>query len=146
MKCKVLIMVCRNLPPLLNILPFIQFHYPMSNNILEYMDTEKDLGVSLNRTLDFTELAIFLYSKDSQRFGLLKITCHFVKNNAKKRVLYLALGRSLFEHCPTNWRPSSNTVINKLKCIQKRAIRWINGDYSHSHSSNNLLYSGMSPM
>lgn len=48
--------------------------------------------------------------------------------------------RSLFEHCPTVWRPSSDTAIGRLESIQKRAIKWINGDYTVSYSSNNLLY------
>ena len=138
-KCKVL-MVSKHLPPFLNILPFIQFHYTMSDKILDYVDSEKDLGIDLNRTLNFTDHAMCLYSKANQRLGLLKRTCHFVKSIVKKRVLYLAMVRSLFEHCPTVWRPSSNTVIERLECIQKRAIKWINGDYSASYSSNNLLY------
>ena len=48
--------------------------------------------------------------------------------------------RSIFEHCPTVWRPSANTTTNKLETIQKRAIKWINQDYSASYSSNDLLY------
>ena len=138
-KCKVL-MVSKRLPPLLNILPFIQFHYSMADSFLEYVDSEKDLGINMNRTLNFTEHAISLYSKANQRFGLLKRTCHFIHSIIKKRVLYLAMVRSLFEHCPTVWRPSSNTTIEKLESIQKRAVKWINGDYKNSYSTDNLLY------
>ena len=32
------------------------------------------------------------------------------------------------------------TLINRLESIQKRAVKWINGDYSVSYTSNNLLY------
>ena len=94
----------------------------------------------MNRTLNFTEHAMSLYSKANQRFGLLKRTCHFIHSIIKKRVLYLAMVRSLFEHCPTVWRPSSNTTIEKLESIQKRAVKWINGDYTNSYSTDNLLY------
>ena len=48
--------------------------------------------------------------------------------------------RSIFEHCPTVWRPSAYTTTNKLETIQKRAIKWINQDYSVCYSSNDLLY------
>ena len=138
-KCKVL-MVTKYLPPLIDTLQFVQFYYTMSNNLLEYTESEKDLGVSINRTLNFTEHSLCLYNKANQRFGLLKRTCHFVSSILKKRVLYLTMVRSLFEHCPTVWRPSSNTAIDKLESLQKRAIKWINGDYTHSYSSNNILY------
>ena len=138
-KCKVL-MVTKRLPPLLDVLPFVQFHYSMAGNILEYVDSEKDLGISMNRTLNFSDHAMSLYSKANQRFGLLKRTCYFIHSTVKKRALYLAMVRSLFEHCPTVWRPSSYTVIEKLESIQKRAVKWINGDYTVSYSTNNLLY------
>ena len=49
--------------------------------------------------------------------------------------------RSIIEHCPVLWRPSSNTTINKLDSIQKRSIKWLNQDFSLiSYSSNELLY------
>ena len=48
--------------------------------------------------------------------------------------------RSLFEHCPIIWRPSSDTAVNKLESLQMRAIKWILKDFSVSYSSNKLLY------
>ena len=56
-----------------------------------------------------------------------------------KRIMYLAMGRSLFEHCPTVWRPSSDTAIKLIESIQKRAFKWIYGEYS-AYSSDNTLY------
>ena len=55
-------------------------------------------------------------------------------------VLYLTMVRSIFEHCPVIWRPSSNITINRFKIIQKRAIKWINQDINNSYSSNAMLY------
>ena len=43
----------------------------------------------------------------------------------RRRVLYLALVRSQFEHCSLIWRPITKTLINKLESLQKRAIKWI---------------------
>ena len=86
-----------------------------------------------------------LYSKANQRFGLLKRTCHFVNNMYVKRALYLTMVRSLFEHCPVVWRPSSSTAIEKIENLQKRAIKWILCDSIESsiglsYSSNSHLY------
>ena len=138
-KCKVL-MVSKFNPPLINELPCVQYFYTMGNNLLDYVVSEKDLGITMNRTLNFTEHVILLYNKANQRFGLLKRTCHFIDNTARRRVLYLSMVRSIFEQCPTVWRPSAYTATNKLETIQKRAIKWINQDYSVSYSSNDLLY------
>ena len=57
-----------------------------------------------------------------------------------KRALYLTLVRSIFEHCPIVWRPSSNSVIDKLETIQKRAFKWILNDEYVSYSSSGLYY------
>lgn len=108
--------------------------------MLEYVSSEKDLGIFINPTLNFTEQAEALYSKANQKFGMLKRTCHFVNDPRKRRALYLTLVRSLFEHCPTVWRPSSNTMVEKLESLQKRAIKWIRGDTGVSYSFDSLYY------
>ena len=138
-KCKVL-MVSRFYPPLIDVLPFVQFYYTMDNSVLDYVSSEKDLGVIINKTLNFTEHVDSLYSKANQRLGLLKRTCYFINNTSKRRVLYLTMVRSLFEHCPVVWRPSSNSATNKLESIQKRALKWINQDLRSSYSYNEQLY------
>ena len=48
--------------------------------------------------------------------------------------------RSLFEHCPIIWRPSSYTAVNRFESLQMRAIKWILKEFSVSYSSNKLLY------
>ena len=106
-------MVSHSRPPLIDILPEIQFYYSMGSDILQYCDTEKDLGIHMNGSLNFSHHANMLYSKANQKLGLLKRTCHFVNNTRMKRALYLTLVRSIFEHCPIIWRPSSNSAIDK---------------------------------
>ena len=63
-----------------------------------------------------------------------KRTCHFVFDRGKKRMLYLTLVRSNFEHCSTIWRPATVVDIRKLEALQKRAIKWINCEEAHSYS------------
>ena len=138
-KTKVL-MVSKFKPPLIDILPCIQYCYNMGTNVLDYVSFHKDLGIIMNNTLNFTEHATSLYNRANQKFGLLKRTCHFVKDENKRRVLYITLVRSIFEHCPMVWRPSANTIVNKLETIQKRAFKWIKSNQSISYSGNDLLY------
>ena len=135
-KCKVL-MISRFNPPLLDVLPCVQFFYSMGKSLLDYTESEKDLGIYMNRTQNFTEHTDYLYSRANQRLGLLKRTCHFVDSTPKRRILYLTMVRSIFEHCPVVWRPSSDSAVCKLESIQKRAVKWINKEQlSISYSSN----------
>ena len=112
----------------------------MDTELLNYCDTEKDLGIHMNGTPDFSHHASMMYSKANQKFGLLKPTCHFVNNSRIKPSLYLTMVRSIFEHCPIVWRPSSITIIEKLESIQKRALKWVLDDVCVSYSSNPLYY------
>ena len=63
-----------------------------------------------------------------------KRTCHFVFDRGKKRMLYLTLVRSNFEHCSTIWRPVTVVDIRKFEALQKRAIKWINFEEVDSYS------------
>ena len=99
-KCKVL-SVARSSrsEPILNMLPFMTYYYSLNNTELEYVDSEKDLGVIVTTKLGWHENILALCLKASSRLGLMKRTLHFIKNNKQKRTFYLALVRSLFENC-----------------------------------------------
>ena len=55
-KCKVL-MVSKIDPPLIDVLPFVKFYCTMGKKILHYVRSKKDLGITMNRTLNFTKHA-----------------------------------------------------------------------------------------
>lgn len=123
-KCKVISVSLRD-PPLLGILPNVQYFYTLGSCPLEYADFEKDLGVYINPKLNFNDHCNRLYDKANQKFGLTKRTCYFVNDVKRKRSLYLSLIRSQFEHCSPVWRPTIKSMLNKLESLQKRCIKWI---------------------
>ena len=57
-KCKAL-MVTKLNPPLIGVLPFVQFYYTMGSDLLQYTESEKGLGITMNSALNFTEHANF---------------------------------------------------------------------------------------
>ena len=141
-KCKVLsVSNPSSRSPFLGILPYIQYSYSLGGVILDYTESEKDLGIHMNSTLNFNEQALFLYAKANQKLGMLKRNCYFVNDIRRRKVLYLTLVRSIFEHCPTIWRPRSNTMINKLESLQKRALKWIRNESNTSYSIDDIYYS-----
>ena len=118
--------------------PFQAFYYQLKDAELEFVKCETDLGVTVTSTLNFNEHSLKLYSKASSRLGLLRRALHFVNNQKQKRAFYLAIVRSLFEHCSVVWRPTAKTTINKLENIQRRAIKWILSEEGHHY--NDLEY------
>ena len=100
------------------------------------MDSEKDLGVMVTASFDWAEQCGKVYSKANQKLGLSRRTCHFVIDERRKRVLYLTLVRSQFEHCSVIWRPLTLALTKRLEDLQKRAIKWILSEENMSYSKD----------
>ena len=109
----------------------------LGDTVINYCMSERDLGININTKLNWNEHCDYLVAKANQKFGLLRRTCHFVRNTNRRRVLYITLVRSIFEHCPIVWRPSSKSKLQSLENVQKRALKWILDDY---RSLPNELY------
>ena len=125
-KCKALsITMHRNV---LDNLPFNIFWYNLDNDIIEYVPSHKDLGVTITSKLLWSEHCSQLVSNASSKLGLLMRTCHFTSNKRQKRAFYLTIVRSIFEHGSIIWSPQGSTQIMKFDSLQKRAMKWINGE------------------
>ena len=86
-KCKVV--TIKHRPSPLAMLPFFAYH--IGENLFHYADSEKDLGVQINRSFNFNEQVEILLTKANQKNCILKRTCHFFTCKNRSRVLYLAL-------------------------------------------------------
>ena len=71
-----------------------------------------------NTKFDFNEQCEILLTKANHKFGIFKRTCHFVTCKNRRRVPYLALVRSQFEHCSPAWRRGIITMLNKFESFQ----------------------------
>ena len=111
-----------------------KYTYQLNGVPLQYVESEKDLGVNISANLCWTNHVNYLYSKANRNFGLLRRTCHFVKNLRQRRSLYLAMVRSQFEHCSSLWFSCSATMVEKLESLQKRCLKWILKEEFHSYS------------
>ena len=131
-KCKVV--TIKHKPSPLAMLPFVAYHYHLGENLLSYADSETDLGVHVNKNFNFNEQCEIILTKANQKFGILKRTCHFVTCRNRRRVLYLALVRSQFEHCSPVWRPGSITMMNKFESFHKKCLKWILSEEEKSYS------------
>ena len=75
-KCKVVTIKHRTSP--LAMLPFATYHYHLGENLLSSAESEKDLGVLVNKSFYFNEKCEILLTKTNQKFGILKRTCLLV--------------------------------------------------------------------
>lgn len=131
-KCKVLpVTLQRNI---LDNLPFNIFWYELNGTIIDYVTSHTDLGVNVNTRSTWGPHCDTLVAKATTKLAILKRTCHFTTNQRQKRAFYLAIVRSLLEHCSVIWAPQYANHINKFAAVQKRAVKWILGDQFESYS------------
>ena len=115
-------------------LPFNTFFYELNGTIIEYVTSQTDLGVNINTRSTWGAHCDIISAKASSNLALLKRTCHFTTDQRQKRSFYLAVVRSLFEHCSVIWSPQYANHINKFVAVQRRAVKWILGDQFRSYS------------
>ena len=120
-------------------LPFWEFIYNLNGNYLSYSTHEKDLGVIVTNKLNWKKHCESLASKANQTLGFVRRTCHFTMCSKQRRVLYLALVRSIFEHCSPVWAPHTQGSIDAIDVIQRRAVKWINKEPFVSYSDTEFL-------
>ena len=132
-KCKVLSVTSSR--RVYYILPFDRYLYNLDGIHLDYVETEKDLGVHITTKLNWKDHVYYICSKANRMLGLVKRTCEFVKNPAQKRLFYLSLVTSQFNHCSQIWRPQSIELCNKIERVQVRAVKWILSEVNKTYTS-----------
>ena len=112
-------------PDFVKILPFPKQHYMLNNTNIDFSECERDLGVLVNSNLRWEDHHTKILNKAHQMLGFTKRTCHFISDTRKRRLLYLSLVRSNFEHGSIIWRPVTETAISEFEQLQKKALKWI---------------------
>ena len=107
------------------VIPFDRFIYCLNNVCLNYVESEKDLGIHITSKLNWKEHIYYLCSKANRMLGLVQRSCHFVKNRDQRKLLCTSLVFSQFNHCSQVWRPDSIALLNKIERVQLRALKWI---------------------
>ena len=57
----------------------------------------------------------------------------------QNKTSYLTIVKSIFEHCSVIWRPKSSNQISNFDAFQKKAVKWIHGQYFQHYSDSYYL-------
>ena len=105
----------------------IQCTFNIGNHVVSQTDTQKDLGVVVNKNLKWSshiisssskanEILGFLYRSSDPRFGV-----------SVKRSLYLSLVRSYLGYAIEVWTPLHIGGLRTIEGVQRRATKYILG-------------------
>lgn len=101
-----------------------EYEYTMTDNRLEKVDFEKDLGVTFDRNLKFSKHISLIVSKANSRLGMIKRNF----DNLSIEVflpLYKSLVRPLLEYCSSIWNPTLKMEYDEIEKVQRRATKLV---------------------
>ena len=111
----------------------INTKFPLQACILEYSNSQKLLGVTIDRKLNFNKHVTNLYDKASKKIQALDIILSYIPET-QKRVLMNVYFMSQFGYCPLVWMNHSRTLNNPINGLHKRALSLVYSDFSSSCS------------
>ena len=138
LKCFIIQFYKRSLFPILS-------PYYLNGELIATSTHGKDLGVTFSSDLSWNKHYEKISSKAYQTLGLIRRTFSLSSSVKAKKLLYLSLVRSKITYCTQVWRPCFIKDIIVLERIQRRATKFILGDFSQDYKSR-LIYLHLLPL
>jgi len=108
---------------------------PSGYSSLEEIDSDRYLGVYLDKNLNFNHHTDEISKKATKLLNLCRRNLHMCSPSIKETA-YKAIVRPHLEFASSAWSPHTNRNINKLENVQRRAARFILNHYDYSENSN----------
>ena len=112
--------------------------YTLHDQVLESTNTAKYLGVTLSKDLSLNEHISSITANANGTLGFVKRNVK--TNNSKvKELAHKTLVCPQVEYASPVWSPHTKENIKKIEMIQRRAARWVTGNFSSYDSVSNML-------
>ena len=106
----------------------IEHKYLLHGHTLEAVQSGKYLGVTLHNKLNWTEHICNIRAKSSKTLGFLRRNLQGCRPDVKATA-YSTMVRPTLEYAATVWDPYHQSHIQSLKSVQRRAARFVKGNY-----------------
>ena len=131
-KCQVIHVTRRKHP--------IPSKYKLHGVLLESVTSAKYLGVDISNNLSWDTHIKRSTKKANQTLGFLRRNLQ-VKSEPLKSMAYQTLVRPQLEYGSEIWSPHTQTLIDQIEGVQRRAARWIKADFYRTSSVTDMLHS-----
>lgn len=112
----------------------IKFDYHFNNVKVDRVDVVRDLGVTLDSKMTYSEHVEAIVNKAYKNLGfVLRVSRPFSDITCLK-ILYFAYVRSILEYCSTIWNPHCFTYKHTIERIQAKFLKHLN--YRSFHVNN----------
>ena len=114
------------------------YMYQLGGQVLKSVNQVKYLGVWVASELSWSPHVEYVTKRANRSLGFLRRNLRRCPASLKERA-YLAQVRSVLEYCASIWDPFLQRDIHKLERIQRRAARFVCGDYRYTSSVTAML-------
>lgn len=114
------------------------YDYQLFNNTLARVNSHPYLGVEIDSKLTWTPQVNSMTAKASRTLGLLRRTLKSCSPQVKETA-YKMLVRPKLEYGSTTWNPHTDTQVNKIESIQRKAARFVVNDHRRTTSVTGIL-------
>lgn len=106
------------------------YNYKINNSELADSEVSLDLGIHLDKKLDFRFHIDFIVKKANKLLGLIKRQCKEFTDPYALKVLFVSFVRPILEYSSQLWSPHYDVHVNRLESVQKKflshALRHLN--------------------
>ena len=113
-------------------------NYFIHGHKLNVVDKAKYLGVSISSKLSWTDHINSITSKANKTRGFLQRNLRGAPKALKSKA-YFTFVRPTIEYASTVWDPHQKTLIDKVEMVQRKAARWVCGDWGRTSSVSSML-------
>ena len=113
--------------------PIIQ-PYTMAGDELEAVNHHPYLGIELNHNLKWSEHIGNVTAKANRVLWFIRRNAGRCPTSVKQQ-MYFALVRPILEYASIVWDPHTKTDIQKLEMVQRRAARFVAGNYKRTEGT-----------
>ena len=117
-----------------------RYCYHMDGEEVRSVPNAKYLGVILDEHLTFNEHIKKIVNKANQVRGFLQRNISSCPARVKE-ACYISMVRPVVEYSSVVWSPFTNKNINLVESVQRRAARFVTGDYGFMSSVTGMLNS-----
>lgn len=123
----------------------IHFNYRMNNVAVERCNSIKDIGIEIDKKLDWKMHILSIVKKSNKIMGLIKRTVGYKAPTIVKKQLYISLIRSCLEYCCPVWSGTTKTNTLLLERVQRAATRYML-QFPEYNYKQRLLELGLLPL
>ena len=112
--------------------------YYINEHPLDITDQHDYLGVRLHSSMTWSHHIQLKVNKATKVLNFIKCTLHKCTKEVKETT-YFTLVRPVLEYAAIIWDPYQQYLIDDIEKIQRRAARWVMGDYRFTSSVTEMI-------